>query len=268
MRIASFARALWAVRGRFVRNPAAAPTDQQPAFPPDLFDAAWYAETYPDVARAGRDSRQHFVQHGLSEGRSPNAFFASDWYLDTYKDVASAGELPLLHYLRHGVTEGRDPHPDFDAAWYVEEHPEAADNPLLHHIRIGRHRGWRTKPAFDVASYLPSVRPAPTAPAGITVDIIIPVFRGLEETRRCVESVLTDSERPDGEIIVVDDCSPEPELPRWLDEVAAAGRVRLLRNTTNLGFVRSVNRGMEEAGRHDVVLLNSDTERLKAGFAG
>jgi GT2 family glycosyltransferase len=126
-------------------------------------------------------------------------------------------------------------------------------------MRIGRRRGWPTKPAFDIASYLPSTRPAPTALAGIAVDIIIPVFRGLEETRRCIESVLADSQRPDGKIIVLDDCSPEPELSRWLDEVAATRGVRLLRNPENLGVVRSVNRGMEAAGRHDVVLLNSDT---------
>jgi GT2 family glycosyltransferase/glycosyltransferase involved in cell wall biosynthesis len=260
MRIASFDRAFRTVRDRFRRRPAAALPDPHPGVPPDLFDAEWYAESNPDVARAGKDSRRHFLEYGLAEGRSPNAFFAGDWYLNKYKDVASAGKPALLHYLRHGAIEGRDPHPDFDAAWYVEEHPDAADNPLLHHMRIGRQRGWLTKPAFDVASYLPSGRPAPTAPAGIAVDIIIPVFRGLEETRRCVESVLTDNERPDGDIIVVDDCSPEPELSRWLDEVAATGRIRLLRNSANLGFVRSVNRGMDAAGRHDVVLLNSDTE--------
>ena len=33
-----------------------------------------------------------------------------------------------------------------------------------------------------------------------------------------------------------------------------------MRNRRNLGFVASVNIGIEAAGGHDVVLLNSDTE--------
>jgi len=41
---------------------------------------------------------------------------------------------------------------------------------------------------------------------------------------------------------------------------AAAGRITLLRNERNLGFVRSVNAGMALHADRDVVLLNSDTE--------
>ena len=99
---------------------------------------------------------------------------------------------PLLHYLHFGAAEGRNPHPEFDAAWYVVQHPEAAENPLLHHMRVRRHRGWPTAPVVAIADYLPSTRPAPLLPARVTVDIVIPVYRGLEETRRCLESVLAD----------------------------------------------------------------------------
>ena len=45
-----------------------------------------------------------------------------------------------------------------------------------------------------------------------------------------------------------------------LDELAADGRITLLRNERNQGFVRSVNRGMTLHRDRDVVLLNSDTE--------
>jgi hypothetical protein len=45
-----------------------------------------------------------------------------------------------------------------------------------------------------------------------------------------------------------------------LDELEAGGQIALERNERNLGFVRSVNRGMALHPDRDVVLLNSDTE--------
>jgi len=92
------------------------------------------------------------------------------------------------------------------------------------------------------------------------VDIVIPVYRDLAVTRRCVESVLANTSASAAAIVLVDDASPEPELAAWCDQLAAAGRVGLLRNEINLGFVASVNRGMALHRDRDVVLLNSDTE--------
>lgn len=97
-------------------------------------------------------------------------------------------------------------------------------------------------------------------PEAVAVAIVIPVYRGLEETRRCLESVLAHRGRVPVEVLVVDDCSPDHEIRLWLDRLAARGEITLLRNETNRGFVASVNRGMREAGGRDVVLLNSDTE--------
>jgi len=94
----------------------------------------------------------------------------------------------------------------------------------------------------------------------LTVDIVVPVYRGFELTRRCIESVLASAGVMPFELIVVDDCSPEPELSAWLRQEAAQGRFTLLANEDNLGFVRSVNRGMALHPGRDVVLLNSDTE--------
>ena len=92
------------------------------------------------------------------------------------------------------------------------------------------------------------------------IDVLIPVYRGLAETRRCVESVLASRQATPFETIVIDDATPEAPIAAWLDGLAAEGRVTLLRNPQNLGFVRSVNRGMALHADRDVVLLNSDTE--------
>ena len=92
------------------------------------------------------------------------------------------------------------------------------------------------------------------------IDVIVPVFRGLEETRRCLQSVLSSTSSARFELVAVDDCSPEPEVAELLDELAASGQLTLLRNEVNRGFVASVNRGMGLHPDRDVVLLNSDTE--------
>jgi GT2 family glycosyltransferase/glycosyltransferase involved in cell wall biosynthesis len=116
-----------------------------------------------------------------------------------------------------------------------------------------------------VADYLPSQRPGWQLPNALRVAVVIPVYRGLEETRRCLATVLAHRGELPVEIIVVDDCSPEPELSRWLRGLAADGSITLLRNEVNRGFVASVNRGMAAAGDRDVILLNSDTE-VPAGW--
>ncbi|HET7879959.1 MAG TPA: glycosyltransferase [Acetobacteraceae bacterium] len=225
-----------------------------------FFDPAWYRSRYPDVARSESDPLHHFIHHGLGEYRDPNRFFDSRWYLSRYPDVARSGQHPLLHYLSAGAAELRNPHPRFDAVYYADQHPEAAGNPLLYHLRFGLRHGWLTENPVDIRDYLPSGRTSPAAPRTVVVDVVIPVYRGLEQTRRCIESVLADGHRPMGRLIVVNDCSPEAKLATWLDRLSAEKRIDLLRNRRNLGFVASANAGMGAAAPHDVVLLNSDTE--------
>lgn len=44
-----------------------------------IFDPDWYTAQYPDVAAAGIDPAQHFLNTGFSEGRNPNRYFDSTW---------------------------------------------------------------------------------------------------------------------------------------------------------------------------------------------
>jgi GT2 family glycosyltransferase len=95
------------------------------------------------------------------------------------------------------------------------------------------------------------------APASI-VDIVIPVYCDREATLACIASVLTtvDAATP---IVVVDDATDDARLAVALDELAAGGRITLLRHETNQGFVVSANRGLALNSTHDAVLLNADT---------
>ena len=227
-----------------------------------LLDQAWYLEQHPQLRIKGKDPVLHYVRSGVKKGFDPNSLFDTEWYLAQYPDVQASGINPLWHYLTCGAAELRKPHPRFDAEFYVEQHPEAAPNPLEHYLTLGQDQGWPTRACADIADYLPNQQKVSfPCPAGIKVDVIIPVYRGLEETRRCLQSVIDDPDRAFHRLIVIDDCSPEPEISAWLRELAGRNLIELWRNHANLGFVRSVNRGMSGASPGaDVLLLNADTE--------
>ena len=92
------------------------------------------------------------------------------------------------------------------------------------------------------------------------IDILVPVYRGLNETRCCLESLLGHPQQSTYELIVIDDASPEPSLTAYLDQLATRQCITLLRNATNIGFVATANCGLSLHPQRDVVLLNSDTE--------
>lgn len=72
-----------------------------------LFDAGYYLRQNPDVAAAGLDPYQHFMNHGWREGRDPSLLFSVGKYLAAYPDVNRAALNPLLHYELYGQAEGR-----------------------------------------------------------------------------------------------------------------------------------------------------------------
>jgi GT2 family glycosyltransferase/glycosyltransferase involved in cell wall biosynthesis len=129
-------------------------------------------------------------------------------------------------------------------------------------VWIARRLGRDGSPLLRSAASLLAARPpgALKAPrAGIT--IVVPVYRGLADTQACLESVLRSRSEAQLHIVVIDDASPEPEIGAYLRRLAGReGRVELIENATNLGFVASVNRGMQQHPDDDVILLNSDTE--------
>lgn len=66
----------------------------------DLFDAAWYLETYPDVLDTDLTPEEHFLRHGAADGRDPGPSFSTVAYLRGHPEVAKSGENPLVHHLR------------------------------------------------------------------------------------------------------------------------------------------------------------------------
>jgi GT2 family glycosyltransferase/glycosyltransferase involved in cell wall biosynthesis len=108
------------------------------------------------------------------------------------------------------------------------------------------------------ADALPPVRAVGASRRHRQVAVVMPVYGGTATVLACLDSVLATVHAPHA-IIVVDDGSPEQDLRRALDALAADGRIRLIRHARNQGFPASANDGIAAAKGRDVVLLNSDT---------
>lgn len=94
-----------------------------------------------------------------------------------------------------------------------------------------------------------------------SVTVILPVYKGIEMTKRCIEAAMPGIlSLADSKIIAINDCSPDAGMQDMLLELEAQwpGVLTVLENEVNLGFVKTVNRGMRHAGDADIVFLNSD----------
>ena len=101
----------------------------------------------------------------------------------------------------------------------------------------------------------PAVATIPDRPP---VDVVIPVYRGVDMTLACIDSVLPTL-LPGSRLHVVDDGAVDAALGAALDGLAAAGRITLHRLAVNQGFPTAANTGLRAAAGRDAVLLNSDT---------
>lgn len=80
-----------------------------------VFDAAYYANRYPDLKAAfGNDESallQHFIQYGMAEGRQGSSQFDVYSYKNLYPDLRAAFGNNLksyyMHYISSGKAEGR-----------------------------------------------------------------------------------------------------------------------------------------------------------------
>ena len=83
-------------------------TDEDRDLLDDIFDAKYYAAMYPDVAAAvGNDEEalfEHFVTHGLAEGRVMSQSFNVNAYRSAYKDLNDAFGKDIMAYYRHYIT--------------------------------------------------------------------------------------------------------------------------------------------------------------------
>lgn len=105
------------------------------------------------------------------------------------------------------------------------------------------------------------------------LDLIIPVYRNVDLVRACLGSLtkhLGEIAAYSPKVIVINDSPDDEAVSRYLVERQAAGLIDILiRNPENVGFVKSVNKGLDIAKRDGAgaILVNSDTITYKNTLA-
>lgn len=111
--------------GELEPEPAPSPADDLPSEPTaedlalieasPLFDAAWYVQRYPDVARQPVRPAEHYLNVGGAELRQPSLLFDPQYYVvEQSPEIQHTGLNPLLHYLKSGRALGRRPRALFE----------------------------------------------------------------------------------------------------------------------------------------------------------
>lgn len=196
----------------------------------EFFDSDYYLAQYPDVAALGMDPVEHYLWLGARLKRNPSANFDTGYYLDRHRDVARSKHNPLVHFIKWGRAEGRVT---------KRERRHVARAKITTASSIAHWAGARESTLDGVA-------------------IVIPVYNAPEETEECLLSVLRHTPET-ALVILIDDASPDPRVQEFLVRYQDRANLLIVRNEKNLGFTRTVNRGIELAGKRDVVFLNSDT---------
>lgn len=97
-----------------------------------------------------------------------------------------------------------------------------------------------------------------------TTDVIIPIYNAYEYTLKCISSVYENTDT-DYNLYLINDYSSDKRISSFLENLRKKDRPEHLKkliiseNTSNMGFIKTVNKGIKMSKNH-VVLLNTDTE--------
>ncbi len=205
----------------------------------NLLDIGYYLKNNPDVRHSGMDPILQYMYHGYKEEkRRPNPNFDAKYYLQRYPDVKNSNLNPLVHYSLYGMGEGRkisnnEVNKNQDIKNQKQRYME------MHH--------YSNSQINNILDALDNKK----------ISIIVPIYNAFEDTKKCIDSVLENTNIP-YELILIDDNSTDGNISTLLDEMEEIPNIRVLRNKENLGFVKTINKGIKNSSG-DVVLLNSDT---------
>lgn len=253
--------------------------------PHPLFDTAFYLNQAGPVP----DPLRHYLREGGHRGLNPHPLFNTRYYTEQYPDVLASETNPLVHFVMCGAEEGRSPRPDISSEMMLSLPVLAGESRWQALLRVYSPQSSRLRDAllwqfgdsaewvlFDPrlqvtdeatlevsqeppAFLIEEVRSLATAlPHAIDIDvsIIVPVHNKLLHTMGCLRSIMFAGSKYHFEIIVADDGSSD-KTEQVIAELSDC--IRLVRNSSPLGFLRNCNAATKQARGQWIVLLNNDT---------
>ncbi|ESQ73901.1 glycosyltransferase [Asticcacaulis sp. AC402] len=262
------------------------------------FDEQFYLEHNADVADSGTNPLLHYARYGFKELRRSgpmNRLFSLppveaaalnlirdkldvDYYRSKLPGLNETDIDPAAHYYFYGEAAGFDPNREFSSADYLHFNPDVKAlgvNAFHHYLTTGQAEGRLSTPTgypalrpatvtmaeFDTIALSPGYL-AFNEPVVPFVYVILPVYRGYDETLGALKAAVTARCETPFKLLVLDDHSPDPKLSQDIAAICGKLGADHVYNEVNLGFVANVNKGLslvEAAGPAHVVLLNADT---------
>ena len=244
-----------------------------------LFDPVWYATEYPDVAMTGLDPLEHFLTAGMLMGRDPGPDFSEAFIHAAAPDLVAADRTALQEWLESGgldlprhrvmlgavalASQGRS-----DDAMRLARRflGDQAERPLRlfaanKAMQADDEQGWlshlndylapyaiaplRLRPGQSLLHRL-HTDPIAQKGGGPLVSIIMPAFRSETSVEVAADSILRQS-WANLELLIVDDASDDGTWAALQRLAARDSRVRIRRNSRNLGPYVSKNLALLEA---------------------
>ncbi|MCR5701459.1 MAG: glycosyltransferase [Lachnospiraceae bacterium] len=239
-------------------------------------------ENYEIVYRTGNYERALHVVRGIKRSDVSNAFGFETPYLGFWSEWAVAnlkeGDI-VLRYRNSGIEIEEkigscgESFKD-EIKTYIEDAGESGIRKYIPSLRPSKviDNLQKIRAAQDVApsfwgSKIPDIRSVHSRydkkadlrlPDELVVDIIVPVYNGYIFIKKLFASIFNTSVRM--RLIIINDCSTDPNVVEFLESLSNEHEnVVLINNDVNMGFVKSVNRGLKESTNH-VVLVNTDVE--------
>ncbi len=246
--------------------------------PSPFFDAGRYQLLYQDVPADPAEAFMNFVLVGDAAARICGVKFDPEWYRTHYAENGQPLESPLYHFLRYGRFARRLPLPGVVHDGHVRTVTTAAvenyspdrssatilDNHSQLVTRIAKGERARHE-AFVTADIRPIVADdAAALVAGLSfeqvgapeIDVIIPCYNEFEKTADCLASLAVLAKGLAVRVLLVDDCSSDPRMLQF----AGVRGLSVIKNETNLHFLKSCNAAWRACSAPYVLLLNNDAQ--------
>lgn len=241
--------------------------------PNSWFETNYYLDSNPDIKKSDANPLVHYIQFGQKEGRqpSPGTLFPSE------STNRSGQRTKVQRYIYRSLRRIFDILPNRYQwrfiFWLYQHLSFLFDKSLtittllntLFPISGGTDDKGGRKPLFSILTYSahffhsPKDKAYDQDPLTQEIDIIIPVYNGIEYLARLFDCLLRNTDPP-FRVIIVDDNSTDPDVISFLDKLTHQNsNILLLRNEENKGFVRSINYAANFVRNH-FVILNTDVE--------